>query len=335
MRENSVIQNLSNIWCRAVKEGKIINTFETPNGDRIEFGVTLQDGKPGYYAKNVTTGVEFVAQVKEEQIQPHGFYIQYNGYHALRPGRKIEAVGRKADISADAAQCGFKCQDPQYPASMLRRDPLMQVNLPNFRWNCYYNQLPVDPDGHFLWLPVRVNGCNTTIPHLKQELTFELFEDILELFNSSQRLIFFFNSMHAGASVHHLHFQAQPHKKILAIESVPRNCHRQKGGVRLGVSENYPAYGYVFDRDTKIEHMWYSIAGLNKNKIPFSLIFIGNRICLLPRNPEHEVVSELPAGAITCMALAGQIMVLDEFTYDRMDYATIQRAFQKTTVAFA
>lgn len=328
MDEMTVTQNLLSAWIKAVKEGKIVNEFEVPNGKKIQFGLTIQSGYLKYYAKNIETGCEIPALVEEKMIDQSDFVTQFNGYRALKPGGKIPHIGRQPDISGEAINCRFYCQEPSRKLSILNRDPLIQIALPNYKWNAYYNAMPFEKEGHFLWLPVFTDRA-TTIPHIQQELSRAFLEDALALFRQSDRLIVFFNSLHAGASVNHIHLQAIFHKKALSIESA--SVIKRAGRTILN---GYPANGIVFDRNAEFGEIWPCVDFLQKEKILFNLIFIGERICLIPRDPSHEVVAEFPTSVIASVELAGKIITIDRNVYDNISYAMIQKAFQKTTVPY-
>lgn len=321
-------QDLLNAWIRAIEGGKIVNEFETPNGEKIQFGLTIQSGYLRYYAKNIKTGREMPAIVEEKTIGQSNFVIQFNGYRALKPGGKVPNIGRQSDISGEPTSCRFYCQEPIRKLSILNRDPLIQIVLPNYKWNAYYNATPFEKEGHFLWLPVFTDRA-TTIPHIQQELSRAFLEDALALFRRSDRLFIFFNSLHAGASVNHIHLQAIFHKQTLSIESA--SVIKRNG---LSVLNGYPANGIVFDRNAESGEIWPRVDFLQKEKIPFNLIFIGERICLIPRDPFHEAVSEFPMTVIASVELAGKIITVDRSAYDNISYAMIQKAFKKTTVPY-
>jgi hypothetical protein len=325
MNRMLVTQDVSDIWIRAVKDGKIVNEFDTQNGEKIHFGLAFQNGNLEYYAKNIKTGCEISALVEERTIDQNGFVIQFNGFRALKPGGKIPNIGKQPNISAEATDCRFYCQDPKRGLSILKRDPIFQVALPNWKWNAYYNATPFEKEGHFLLLPISVDGTTTVIPHISQEVSRAFLEDILVLFKDSGNLVVFFNSLHAGASVNHIHFQAVFYKRTLSIETTPTV---KKNG--LVVLDGYPASGIVFNRGSEPDEIYPHIDILQKKKIPFNLIFIGERICLIPRDLEHEVVEEFPTGVIASMELAGKIITVDRNIYDGINHSIIQAAFRKT-----
>ena len=128
--------------------------------------------------------------------------------------------------------------------------------------------------------------------------------------------------------MNHIHLQAIFYKKALNIESASI--------IRRGlfdVLDNYPARGIVFHRSAESDEIWPCVDYLQKNGIPFNLILVDDRICLIPRNPSHEVVTEFPT-IIASTELSGKIITADRNVYNNMNYAIIQKAFQKTTVEY-
>ncbi len=235
--------------------GKIVNEFEASaddqegrwsKDDRIAFGLTSTSSGISYFARNLRTAAQIRASVDERKVDGTGFECQFNGYRALRPGGPGQGLGRQPDVPAGSAACRFGCQDPKKSLSLLRRDPLLQVRLPRFRWNAYYNATPFEKEGHFLWVPVVVDGTTTILPHVPQLLNQEFLEDMLLLFQRTTQTIVFFNSLHAGASVDHIHVQAVFHRDRLAIEDAGTAAYRG-----FTVLEGYPAEGLVFALDSR------------------------------------------------------------------------------------
>jgi len=332
MKTMSVVQNLSDAWLEAVRSRRIVNVFETNDDQKakVEFGLVEVGGKFDYYAKNLTTGEALIRKVEDRAIEGTDFRIQYNGYRALRPRPKALNPGRQPDVSGDVMQCKFYCQDPKQNLSMLRRDALAQVTLKNWRWNAYYNATPFEKEGHLLWLPASVDGTSTVLPHLSQELTLPILEDMLSLFLNSDSMLLFFNSLHAGATVNHMHWQAVFHERELAIET----AQTRKAGDGNGdwqVLDNYPANGLVFDRGVDPGKLFAAVKALQDKKVPYNLILVGKRICLMPRNKNHEVIPEFPGGAVASMELAGKIIIVDEAAFKAMDSVRLRNVLQKVT----
>ncbi len=329
-------QSLSNAWQEAVESGKIVNKFEASDddlegrwskGDRVAFGLTSTSGGIDYFARNLRTAMQIGASVDKRKVDGTGFVCQFNGYRALRPGGAGQGLGRQPDVHAGSAECRFGCQDPKKALSLLRRDPLLQVRLHRFRWNAYYNAAPFEKEGHFLWVPVVVDGTTTILPHFPQELTQEILEDILLLFHRTTQTIVFFNSLHAGASVDHVHVQAVFHKDRLAIEDARTASYRG-----FTILDGYPAEGLVFSADSKVADICGCVNRLQSGGIPFNLMLLGSRVVLVPRNSTKEIVAEFPGGVLGTMELAGKIITVDRNAYERANQSEIETAFAKVTL---
>jgi len=333
----TVVQDLSSAWLNAVKDGKIVNEFKAPaddelgrwsRGELIRFGLCFNDGVITYFARNITTANDIQAIADPDKfIGGSNLVIQFNGFRALRPQKKIPVPGRQPDIPSEVSKCGYYCQNPKNGLSILRRDPFCMVTLPNWKWNVYYNAAPFEEEGHFLLFPIIVDGQTTTIPHFLQKLTREFLEDILILIRNSENLIILFNSLHAGATQNHIHFQAVFHKNELAIEKAQiAECGELKA------LRDYPACGLVFNQDVEPSKLFEYIEKLQGEDIPFNLFSIGMRIYLIPRNIDQEAVEELPRGTIGSMEMAGKIITMDKSVYDAPDYSKVEIALRKTTI---
>jgi hypothetical protein len=158
-------------------------------------------------------------------------------------------------------------------------------------------------------------------------LTSEFLEDILALFRNSRRAIIFFNSLHAGASVNHIHWQGVYHKQELAIE---RAAVVSRGSVTL--LDGFLVDGLVFGKETEAKEIFPWISQCQSTGIPFNLILIGERIYLILRNLDHEVVEEFPIGIMASMELAGKIITSDKVLYESMSDDHLRRALELTTL---
>lgn len=326
----SVFQDLSEAWLNAVGAGKIVNEFETSGKERLESGLAFKGGRIEYYARNLTTGAPVVVIVEERPVAGTAFRIQYNGVRALRAGGRPRPAGKQPDLPGEAGQCRFHCQELSQRSSILRREPVAQVALKHSRWNAYPNATPFEREGHLLWIPIVLDGPSTVLPHLLQRLSFPLLEDILILFRRSRSMLLFFNALHGGASVNHIHVQGLFHRERLAIEAAETLPSSGSSPCRL--LHNYPARGLVFDRDVTADLLFPALDQLQRKEIAFNLILIGERICLIPRNPDHEVVPEFPGGGIASMELSGKLITVDKKTFERIDRDAIWHMLKKTTL---
>ncbi len=341
MADSYLSDQLYKAWNQAVAADKLINQFEASEddpdgqwqrGDAIAFGVKKEGDRHTYYAQNLTQSREIQGAVEEKQIDNIGFICQFNGYRALRPGGHRRSLGRQPDISPDPQRCRFFCQDSSHSLSLLTRKPLLQVSLQHFTWNAYYNVAPIDPDGHCLWVPTAKDS--STLSHFPQKLSLPFLEDAFSLFKQLTHTLLFFNALHSGASVNHIHFQAMDHKQPLPVEVWPlleqplvksQDCALPDYALLKG----YPAQVMVFNRDTPAHKVFLWIDRLQQRNIPFNLMLVGQRIVLIPRNIEHEIVSEFPGNGIAALGMCGKIITIDRAAYLQADETSIKRAFQK------
>lgn len=331
---NRLTQRLYAAWQASVDDGKLINRFQSvaddPDGrwltsDTIAFGVRSEQGKNVYYAQNLTQSRSIPGAVEEKTISELGFVCQYNGYRALRPGGQPKPLGRQADISPKPEDCHFSCQNASDPLSLLVRKPLLQVPLKHHVWNAYYNAAPIDPNGHFLWVPTD----NSALTHYPQQLTRPFLEDAIALFSQLSNTLLFFNSLHSGASVNHIHFQAIAHHQHLAAEVCPLTP-KNPNYAQLA---DYPARVMAFSPNSPVANIYKYIKQLQQRAVPFNLMIAGSRILLIPRNIDHEIVSEFPGNGIAALGMCGKIITVDYQAYKRANATRIKSAFEKMTLS--
>jgi len=334
---NTGWHNLADAWKSAVEEGKINNEFQAAvsdpghrwkTGDRLRFGLRLHNGQPGYFAINMNTGLPIQMHVEERYVSGTNFACQFNEYRGLRPGGAQFPVGRQPDISAAPSDCRFYCQSPDKPLSIRKRHPLAQVKLQHRVWNVYYNAFPFDAAGHFLCVPCFVRGTDFVLEHLPQRLSLNSIEDLLLLNRDEPPLMFFFSSLHAGASVNHIHIQAVFHRKRLPIEDAQRASYKS-----ITCLTNYIAEAFVFSGCLSATLVHRCVERLQERGVPFNLLLVRGEVFVFPRNPEHEVVEEFPGGVLAATDLAGKIITTDRRSYENADKARVQNAFFKTCVS--
>jgi hypothetical protein len=136
-----------------------------------------------------------------------------------------------------------------------------------------------------------------------------------------------FNSLHAGASVNHVHFHSVYRRKPFPIE----NAGVRKVGDYY-VLDGYPASGLVFERNRPVDELWPCIARLQERNFPYNLIAGEERIHLIARDPEHEMVEEFPGGVMASMELSGKLITTDEQFYVNVGQQLINSALAKTTL---
>lgn len=320
-------QDLSTVWERLVQAGQIQNRFNGSNGELIESGVRMTAEGPQQYAIDCDTQREIEAAIVERPIGDAGFVLQWNKFRSLKPHLPRLGLGRQRDYPADVSECLFACQDRSKALSILRRSLSLITTLRHCQWAALHNALPLDKNGHFLWIPTTTKDGTTEFPHWTQTLSPQLLEDFLILASSSTNAIVLFNSLHAGASVNHIHFHSVYCGSQTAIE---RAATVPIGG-RLLLT-GYPATALAYPPCAGAETIWKDVAKLQDREVPLNLIHVNSHTYLIPRNIDHEVVEEFPGGILAGMELSGRVFTTEESYYESAAWTTLSAALQKSTL---
>jgi hypothetical protein len=330
---NPLTTQLYRAWSDAVAAGEVANQFVAPQddaagrwmeGDRVMYGIRLEDEDFVFYAENLDKSRLIYDAVEEKFVGDTGFICQFNGYRSLRPGLKRSQPGRQPALSHSPADCRFFCQQPDQALSLVRRRPLLQIPLPNYVWNAYYNAAPIEKAGHFLWVPVQPNGTTAQLPHFPQSLTETFLQDAIALFGQLDQSIVSFNGLGAGASVNHIHFQSAYHGHAIALEKVPLNPL-----THCTILADYPTPGIAFPADATHQQVFPWIERLQRHHIPHNLVMVADRIVIFPRNIDHEVVAELPTDRPGAPAFWGKLLTANHQTFAQLTPDILHSAFQK------
>lgn len=328
---------LSLIWRKAVEAGQLASEFTAPyddaegrwkSGDKVLLGINHSVQGFCYSAKNLSTDKVIKSPVKERQISRTEFRCQLNAYRRLRPGGSVLTTGHSPEISPHSIECGFYCQNHTHPLSLLHRLPLAQIKLKNHLWNAYYNAVPLEVAGHFIWTPACTSNHLPALPHYLQTLDRAVIEDVFLLHAASKNFVLLFNSLHAGASVNHLHVHTVYRKHPLAIEN-----QRAVACGRFYLLDSYPAQSFMFQGIQSVELVSEFALRLQESGIPFNLIWVDERVFLVPRNTEHEVTEELPFDTVSAMDICGKIVTTDQATYASLTKERMEAALRKSTIA--
>jgi hypothetical protein len=334
----SIHHDLSQAWLDYISTGSTFSDFVADNNDpannwlkghTIRVGLKLNElNLPKYYAINMTTQQKIRFVIQEEDVDAF-FCKQFNPYRGLRPRPpERKEPGRLEPPPKEIDKCNYRCQDPKHAWSLLGRDPLTVMMLSKNFWACYYNFAPFEEDGHFLWIAVRVRGNILVLPHFPQKITKDFLRDGITLFKNSRGLLFFFNSIHAGASVDHFHFQAVSTRgKRFAIQNV-----EVPSGKTAHIFSDYPIRGIAFPLSSPNESLFRCIERLNEKEIPHNLIMLGDIVYIIPRNRDHEIVSEFPYGVLGSMEMAGKFIIANEENFIETDRKRIDSALGKTSL---
>lgn len=317
--------NLSAEWAKEASEGRLSAPFVAEDGRHGKWGVFFSDGVLDFFFQDENTTAQHRADIEERELGP-GLSIVYHPFRAWRIGARTLHPGRQPDLPFDPQTCSFSCQNPQDPRSLLARRPLAQFIGPHGSWHAYPNAAPLTPDGHVLWIPLAQHTA-TLLPHIRQQLSLEHLADFMALARAALNFFLFFNSLHAGATTNHLHFQAVAHTHPLAIELAthePLGPHAVLG---------YAAPGLVFDLETPSSLVWSYIDRLQRSDIPYNLIATGQCVYLFPRDVDYEVVEAFPGGVLASMEIAGRLITGNRGVYERTTATSLAEALSRATLS--
>ena len=313
--------DLDQAWLEYAEQGKIINQFvayfDDPAGwwktnDILETGVVIKEGKPVYYAKNITQEIIFETNkpIKSLNQNLEAVFMPHRRLRATAANPK--SPGPQAAPSDDPLKCGFYCQDPGHQHSLLPRTPLALLPVLNRRyWAIFYNFSPFEKNGHFMLLPVRLQGVHIDLTHYLQHMELGFLQDAISLIRKCQNLLIFFNAIGAGASQNHFHYQAIAH---------------QLGSLAIEHSDSdHPIRFIDFDINTPglAEIVFKHIQFINQTfsgKTSYNLIFTSQKLYLIPREKDHEVL-RVNNDFITCFGaveVAGRLICTEENQFNNV-----------------
>ena len=219
-----------------------------------------------------------------------GWRVVINSMRQLRPMRlsrdPLESLYRDFDPR------GFNFSRPHLEPEIFREGEWQGAS-----WRVLYNKFPFAP-----WHLLVVPNVNSGQP---QYLTEENHRRVMELVGRlSQRLpgvIMAYNSLGAGASVNHLHFQFAVIEESLPVE---KQHWQHQGG-----NEAYPLDCTRYhDPDTA----WNAIDERQRSGKPFNLIYRGEACYLLKRKAPAEVKDCVLPQGVTWYESAGVFVFPDQ-----------------------
>jgi len=311
-----ITQKLKSAWADAVKSGKIVHDLKVKD-ELWRIGLKQSGKNIINFAENLSKKKPIAAKILERKVKGTNFTIQLNEFRALRPGHEAYHLGTRPEISAKAKDCRLFCQNKKNSISICNRTPLLQVKQKKYTWNIYNNAFPYQTTGHFLIVP----SVKNRISHWPQQFDASLMEESLALIAKMPQMIVVFQSLHAGASVNHFHFQAFFHDKKYALDFA---------SVKNNILEDYPVPAFVYKLGSGNKHIEKAVLILQQENVPFDLIFLNKQAYIFPRNPDHEVVAEFPNGVIGAMDLIGHIVTTDKDVYKNFDIHKLYRTLNKT-----
>jgi len=317
-------ETLTNRLHWAIEQRLVEQELITPDGARLRFGVRKTDRGEEFFAENANTGEPLSLNRQQPRQTKSGLIIKLNELRKLRPAAPLLKPGRLPDLDFTPSTCKFGCVDPTARGSILNRAILLRVKARAYEFAIMPQLAPLEP-AHVLLVPCEGTE-STTFPHLDQLVDPGLINDILDLARGLREWIMIFNSMHAGATVRHLHLQALKFSEPLPVKGASTI---ERSGCRL--LDNFPARGMVFDQAERSKLIQTALA-LQSRWVPFNLLAHGQKVFLSARNPEQEIIDLFPFTRFAAMEMAGVIYVSNQEAFDAATNDTITAALRRTTL---
>jgi diadenosine tetraphosphate (Ap4A) HIT family hydrolase len=227
--------------------------------------------------------------------------LVYNNMRRLRPER----------LSAqkfDAISQPFDDQRFNFNRPFLQSEILWQGEWSGRHFRVLYNKFPFAP-----WHLLIVPGADERHP---QYLDIKTHAMMWDLVSTQQQIMPGFgvgyNSLGAGASVNHLHFQGFLRTQPLPVESTHW---RHRGG-----QADYPLKCQAMD---SVQQAWELIEQFHQQHQPFNLLYRPGICYLLPRRPQGSVAAEPWAQGVAWYESCGVFTLADQSLFSELSQQQI------------
>ena len=236
--------------------------------------------------------------------------VTFNSMRQLRPTRVSSQILNSIKMDFDETKFHFN-------KPFLTPEILWQGSYNDIKLRVLYNKFPFS-DYHLL---IAVSPEKNR----SQELTQETHQAIAYLAKSVDGLFpgfgVGFNSLAAGASVNHMHFQGFVREQIFPVEN---NCWKHNGG-----DIDYPLKVKRFDN---AEQAWLCLSDLINQDIAYNCLYRSNICYVMPRKYQGSV--KLPDWLMGAgwLDVAGVMTVSDNETFNAIDSRSIENALAMMSV---
>jgi hypothetical protein len=320
--DSSLGVNLSTAVQEAIRCGHFEQEVVTDQG-AIRFGIRDGAGGHEFFAVDPASREEISLRFQAPRATASGVIIKLNEFRRLRPAPPILKPGRRPDESFAVGACRFGCADPNAPNSILQRPVLLHIRGDFGNLAVIPQLAPLEP-AHALLVPLSGPGG---FPHLDQLLDGHLVSDVLAMSSSAPDWLFVFNSMHAGATVRHLHLQTLRWPNELPIETART---KSEQGFTLIDDARFPGGGFLFDREDE-SLLSDAIERLQTRRVPLNLLAKGGRAFLFPRHPEHEITASFSYSGFASMEMAGVVYTSSREAFEAATEDRIHDALAATS----
>ena len=236
-------------------------------------------------------------QSKTISLGSISFTVNYNQLRSFRPSRMSGA--KKLDINTAFNEDGF-----HFDKEFLIKETFAEGSFHGRQLSLLYNKFPF-VDYHALLVldkHLHHNQCLTE-NHLDFIAMF-----MAQIQTQIPELVIAYNSLGAGASVNHLHFQLYLEKAPLSIFSSEINLN--------GGTKPYPIPCIIFNEQ---KDCWSHIKELHSSNAQYNLIFKGNKIYCFHRQATVIEFNNIDVSMYGWAEMAGIFTVTDKELFDVID----------------
>jgi diadenosine tetraphosphate (Ap4A) HIT family hydrolase len=230
--------------------------------------------------------------------------IAYNSLRKFRPARASTQV--LSSIRKDFDETKFHFNKP-----FLKPEILWQGDYQNNHIRVLYNKFPFS-DYHLLIVLAPEKNLAQVLTRNLHQAVFTMVNDVEKIFPGFG---IGFNSLAAGASVNHLHFQGFVRERVFPVE----NDHWKHNGGQ----DDYPLQVDWFADD---KSSWEYIDQLIQQNRAFNCLYRNNRCYVIPRKFQGMVALPDWLTGAGWSDVAGVITVSDVETFNKLDESPVSRA---------
>lgn len=244
-----------------------------------------------------------------------GWQVVYNSMRQLRPARASSQI--LSSIKQNFDETRFHFNKPFLKPEILWQGGCKDSNYEEIKLRVLYNKFPFS-EHHLLIIVSPEKNSPQLLTKESHQLIFSLvqkYDTIFPGFGAG------FNSLAAGASVNHLHFQGFIRQQEFPIEG--------QHWTHNGGESNYPLRVRCF---TDVESSWLYTNKLIDENIAFNCIYRANICYIVSRQYQGTVV--LPDWLVGAgwLDVAGVITVSDENTFNSIKGSDITDSLMLLTI---
>lgn len=246
-----------------------------------------------------------------QQRTENQWLCQFNQLRSFRPKRMTQ-FKHNGEMSTAFVEEGFHFNKP-----FMKKECFWAGCIDSKSIDIFYNKYPFS-DLHTLIVPQRELG----LPQfLTEDMHYYIFKLTKKLSANLPGLGVGYNSYGAYASVNHLHFQMFVHSQGLPVTHSRWKHNNGK--------YEYPLKVFVFDN---IELSWKFINELHIKKQAYNLLYMPDKIFIIPRQVQGAVDAPQWSSGITWYELSGAMLLFNQKSYTDLSGDEITRILKEYNV---